>query len=103
MRRVIIFTDDAGGSGEAVPPSAAGPAPVAQASVQAPDAQARGAKTKSCRKAVEGAYWSMIYLGCSHFRAFRVADRVFRWHRPMASDFDRETRLRCWIDGESLQ
>jgi hypothetical protein len=50
-----------------------------------------------CKKAVETAYWGMIALGHGHFRAFRIADRVFRWHLPEASDPDREASILCWI------
>ena len=43
------------------------------------------------------AYWNMIAFGHGHFRAFRVADRVFRWHLPRVADDARETSILCWV------
>jgi hypothetical protein len=103
MRRVIIFNNEPDIIGETMLTPPAGRVSVSQATMKSSDRLELKANAKSCRKAVESAYWSMIYLGCSDSRAFRVADRIFQWHRPMASDFDRQARLRCWIDGNSMQ
>ena len=51
----------------------------------------------SCETAVRMAYWNMIAFGHGHFRALRVADRVFRWHSPRVADDTRETRILCWV------
>ena len=55
-----------------------------------------------CEVAVRMAYWNMIAFGHGHFRAFRVADRVFRWHLPTVADETRETRILCWVQSGPL-
>lgn len=102
MRSVFIRNSALEAPAKTAPPSA-GRLSVAQAAMQLPDSPAQNPVAKSCRKAVERAYWSMVNLGYSHFQAFRVADRVLQWHRPLASDFNREVRIRCWINGRPMR
>jgi hypothetical protein len=50
-----------------------------------------------CRQAVVRAYHSMIDFGEGHHNAFRVAERVFRWHQPETPDEQREARILSWV------
>ena len=57
------------------------------------------AETESgrCEKAVMRAYVGMIQFGKGHHDAFRVAERVFRWHAPGMPDAQREARILSWV------
>ena len=68
-----------------------------QALIDCPSADGAGQSCCGCESAVRMAYWNMIHSGHGHFRAFRVADRVFRWHLPTVSDDVRETRIIGWV------
>ena len=51
----------------------------------------------SCQQAVVRAYAGMIECGRCHCDAFRVAERVFRWHQPELPDEQREARILSWV------
>lgn len=55
-----------------------------------------------CQAAVVRAYRSMIAFGEGHDTAFRVADRVFRWHMPQTPDEQREAAILSWVGGNWL-
>ena len=50
-----------------------------------------------CRQAVIRAYSEMIECGRCHCDAFRVANRVFRWHVPEMPEAQREARILSWV------
>jgi|GEM_PF-2388125 len=50
-----------------------------------------------CQDAVMRAYQSMIAFGEGHHSALRVADRVFRWHKPHTPDEQREAIILSWV------
>ena len=50
-----------------------------------------------CESAVRMAYWNMISCGRDHCTAFRVAERVCRWHFPTLSEDMRERRIIDWV------
>jgi hypothetical protein len=50
-----------------------------------------------CQAAVMRAYQSMIAFGEGHHSAFRVADRVFRWHSPHLPEEEREAIILSWV------